>query len=76
MTLHTIVDPEIIWQKESDAITAAREEIEYDGILLEVIRCDEKTVIINRIISTNPNDYMKSYLQPGMKMKYNIISQE
>jgi hypothetical protein len=76
MTLYTIVDPELIWQQDAEVHDITREEIEYDGILLEVTRYDDKTVIINRIISTNPNDYMKPYLQPGIKMKYTFLSQE
>jgi Uma2 family endonuclease len=74
MILHTIVDPELIWRQdvEMQAIT----EIEYNGIRLEVTRSDEKTVRINRIISTNLKDYLDPSLQPGSKMEYTLKSRE
>jgi predicted methyltransferase MtxX (methanogen marker protein 4) len=73
MILHTIIDPEWIWNQETEI--QKKEEIEYQGIRLEVIQADERTVVIDRVISTNLKDYLNPSLQPGCKLEYTLKSQ-
>lgn len=73
MILHTIIDPEWVWQNETEI--QKKKEIEYKGVRLEVIEGDEKTVLIDRIISTNLKDYLDPDLQPGNKMIYTLKPQ-
>ena len=74
MILHTIVDPNLIWQQKEEIQTTT--EIKYHGIRMEVIPMDEKTVQINRILSTNLKDYLNPVLQPGSKLEYTLNPRE
>jgi hypothetical protein len=74
MILHTIIDPESIWQQKTEI--REKKEIEYKGVRLEVIQDDEKAVLIDRIITTNLKDYLDPGLQPGCKIEYTLLSQE
>jgi hypothetical protein len=40
MILHTIVEPELIWQKQNDIVETT--EITFKGVQLEVRRIDEE----------------------------------
>jgi len=73
MILHTIVEPELIWQKQNDIVETT--EITYKGVQLEVRRIDEEKVVINRILSTNLSDYLDIELQPGSIIAYTLQSQ-
>lgn len=73
MILHTIVDPNLIWYKELDC--NERMEIRYKGVQLEVIRANEKNVVVNRILSTDLNHYLDPDLQPGSTIKCTFMSQ-
>ena len=56
MTLYTIVDPNVIWAKEYSVPEMI--EITWKGVLLNVIRKDDRTIIINRVLSTDPMVYL------------------
>lgn len=71
--LHTIIDPEWIWNQGTEI--QQKKEIEYEGIRLEVIPVDEKTVVVDRVISTDPKDFMNPGLQPGSQLEYILKSQ-
>ena len=73
MILHTIVDPDLIWNKGSDCYE--RKEITYKGVKLEVIRANESYVVVNRIFSTDLSHYLDPDLQPGSTIKYTLMSQ-
>ncbi|HHU78599.1 MAG: YlzJ-like family protein [Caldicoprobacterales bacterium] len=74
MILHTIVNPEQVWAEHSQAIEI--QETEYKGVRLEVLKRDEETVVINRIISTDLHDYLNPNLQPGTIIEYTWRSRE
>ncbi|HHU48760.1 MAG: YlzJ-like family protein [Caldicoprobacterales bacterium] len=73
MILHTIVDHELIWKEEADTIELM--EVTYKGIQLEVKRIEERKVVVNRIISTDPNHYLDPELQPGSTIIYTLQPQ-
>lgn len=77
MLLHTIIDPEVIWnQGAKDEDYTKKCEINYGGIKLEVIEADQNTYIVNRILSTNLKDFLNPELQPGSKIELVLKSQE
>ncbi len=73
MILHTVIKPELIF----NALQPTEQEsniriIQWNNIKLEVKPAGESNYKINRIISTNPNDYLHPQLQPGMEFKLDI----
>jgi hypothetical protein len=75
MILHTIVDQNLVWARQNDKSEEII-ELKWQGVPLEVIKKDEKTVVINRIISTDLKDYLDPNLQPGMEIAYTLESRE
>ncbi|MDD3839262.1 MAG: YlzJ-like family protein [Clostridia bacterium] len=65
MIIHSIVCIEnIFWDNFSEKI----EEIDYQGVMLQAIKTDYNKYKIIRIISSNPNDYMRQDIQPGSEI--------
>lgn len=68
MILYTILDPGFVL---SDGPYAQQEassgfsELKVDGITVQVAQINEKQVRVERIISTNPLDYLNARVQPG-----------
>ncbi|HCS75766.1 MAG TPA: hypothetical protein DIW17_18080 [Clostridiales bacterium] len=75
MILHTIVDSNLIW-KNQDAEPVKTIELIWQGVPMEVIKKDEKTVVINRILTTNLKHYLNPSIQPGMEITYTLTSRE
>lgn len=77
MILHTIISPDYILPNGLNNTEIVKtQEIEYKGIMLEVIELDKKTYAINRILSTNPKDFLKLELQPGAIIELTFNSQD
>lgn len=75
MILHTIVDQNLIWGQQNNG-SVQTIELVWQSVPMEVIRKDEKTVVINRILSTDPQHYLNPSLQPGMEITYTLKSWE
>lgn len=72
MILHTIMDPGIIFYNESDFQHENIMEIEYNDVKLEVKMIDHKSCVINRIITTNMDYYLKPEIQPGTTLSLSM----
>ncbi|HPT79049.1 MAG TPA: YlzJ-like family protein [Candidatus Atribacteria bacterium] len=74
MVLYTIIEPELIGflpefaKAQSDKGYGATQIIDYEGVKLEVMPATDNTFIVNRIISTDPADYIRPRLQPGCRI--------
>ena len=64
MTLYTIVPDEIIFPHQHDKI-AQMIEMKVNGVHVMVEHEGGSSFRIDRIVSTNPEDYMKANVQPG-----------
>lgn len=64
MTLYTIVPDEIIFPHHQDKI-AQMIEMKVNGVHVMVEHEGGSSFRIDRIVSTNPEDYMKANVQPG-----------
>jgi hypothetical protein len=67
MIIHSIVPLDVIFS--SDTQEDHNEVIDYGQIKLEVRKIENKDYEVVRIISTNPEDYLKADLQPGSILK-------
>lgn len=69
MILWTIVPEDVIFasQNQPDLIC---EEIDYSGQKLIVEQISPSEFRINRLLTTNPSDYLDSKLQPGKIIRY------
>lgn len=71
MILYTIYDPNAIFEyRDFNDRQASKfhNEINIDGIMLEVSQSN-KDYRVERIISTNPADYLNPRFQPGSLVK-------
>ncbi|NLB41568.1 MAG: hypothetical protein GX815_04785 [Clostridiales bacterium] len=75
MILHTIVDQNLIWGQHDDG-SVQTIELVWQSVPMEVIKKDDKTVVINRILSTDLQDYLNPSLQPGTEITYTLKSWE
>ncbi|MDM5309980.1 YlzJ-like family protein [Peribacillus frigoritolerans] len=64
MTLYTIVPEEIIFPHHHEK-TANLIEMIYNGVHVMVEHDGGRTFRIDRIVSTDPEDYMNVHIQPG-----------
>lgn len=64
MTLYTIVPEEVIFPHPHEKI-ANMIEMKVNGVHVLVEHEGGSSFRIDRIVSTNPEDYMKSNVQPG-----------
>ena len=67
MIIHSIVPIDVIFK--IDATDIHNEILDYKNIQIEVRSIDKQSYEIVRIISTDPNDYLKPELQPGSVIK-------
>jgi len=65
LILHTIVPTDYIFGHFTDQTGPGFRVIEWNNVKLEVIPAGEQRYQINRIMSTNPFDYLNPRLQPG-----------
>jgi len=65
LIIYTIVQPQFILGKHIDTTNTSCRVIEWNNIKLEVQTVGGYGYRINRVISTNPFDYLNPKLQPG-----------
>ncbi|MDQ0175756.1 YlzJ-like family protein [Bacillus chungangensis] len=63
MILHTTIPQELIFPQESNMFTQ-QTTVEVNGISL-IVEQEENRYRIIRLLSSNPNDYLRSELLPG-----------
>ncbi|MFS8500723.1 MAG: YlzJ-like family protein [Caldicoprobacter sp.] len=66
MILHTIVPIQYIFSDYTAQTRSTPRLIEWNNVKLEVLPAGEGKYQINRILSTNPFDYLNPRLQPGI----------
>jgi hypothetical protein len=66
--LWTIMPIEVVLG--DSAFAPVFEDIEYDGIWLQVERISPVQSRIVRLLTTNPTDYLEPTLQPGSLLSY------
>lgn len=74
MSLYTIMDIDYIMDGFSTQDTRKKNDITYKelshkGVRLEVMCTKSNRYIVNRIISTDPKDYLKEEIQPGLEIE-------
>lgn len=72
MILYTIFDPNIIFNNETfdqNQSSNSKSEIMVNGVMIEVSRVNDSDMRVERIISTNPYDYLNNKIQPGSIIK-------
>ncbi|MCM8900797.1 YlzJ-like family protein [Caldicoprobacter algeriensis] len=65
MILHTIVPLQFIFGDFTAQTRPGFRIIEWNNVKLEVLPAGQQRYQINRILSTNPFDYLNPRLQPG-----------
>ncbi|CAM3360248.1 YlzJ-like family protein [Marinicrinis lubricantis] len=69
MTLYTEVSLNDIFEGH-DQLTQALEEIQVEGVTMQVEPMSTGQAKIVRLISSDPNDYLNPRLQPGSIIEY------
>ncbi len=72
MILHTIMQPETIFEEVKAKEALIIKEITFEGVILEVEKRGEQNYIVQRMISSNPSDYLRPDLQPGTVLTQQI----
>jgi len=67
--IYSVISQDIIFADSERDRNIQFEEIYYKGSLLQVYYNENKNYIIERILSTNPYDYLNDELQPGNIIK-------
>ena len=70
MVLWTIMPIELVLQQDTDGKHNGYEEFNYAGSKVMVERVADNQCRIVRIISSNPNDYLRDDIQPGVYLTY------
>jgi len=68
MILYTIYDQNVIFQNGGfgeQQSNASYSEMNVDGIMVQVSQNNNADIHVERIISTNPSDYLNPKFQPG-----------
>lgn len=72
MIHHTILDPSVIFGQDYKLPELV--ECKYLGQDVEAFKGSDDTLVISRIISTDPNVYLDPKLQPGCKFSLSSIN--
>lgn len=69
MIIYSPISPELIWQ---DSIESGFKLVEdsINGIKIQIMITHDKTARIERILSTDPQDYLNLRYQPGRFIDY------
>ena len=67
MILYTIYDPEFVFSTQQNNVSYS--EMSVDGVKVQISLENNSDFRVERIISTNPNDYLNPKLQPGSIIK-------
>ena len=70
MVLWTVMPLEDVFPQE---YSPNYEEMEYSGVRMYVERVSNDEYRVVRILSTNPQDYLRKELQPGQIISLNLI---
>ena len=68
MMHYTLIDPQLIWATEKDKPVLVEKTL--NGVQVLLREETDETWSVQRIISTNPHDYLRPELQPGMRIKF------
>jgi len=68
MILWSIIPPDMVWGNVDPP--SAYEEIEYNGMKCLVEKTNPTQYRVVRLLTTNPNDYLSTALQPGTIVSY------
>ncbi|EGO62113.1 YlzJ-like family protein [Acetonema longum] len=68
--LWTVMPIETVVASAADPEIPVLEELEYQGIRLQVSKVSAAEYQVVRILTTNPEDYLRSDLQPGSILTY------
>lgn len=63
MILYTIYDPEYVFGTQQN--NASYSEMSVDGVTVQICQTSNSEARIERILSTNPADFLNPKLQPG-----------
>lgn len=72
MILYTIMDTNYVLNTivtGSEASVPDMIETCIDGVMVECLHIEKDTFRVERILSTNPRDYLNPHLQPGIDIK-------
>lgn len=75
MILHTIFDPNVVFRNASyeEQTNTNFSDMYIDGVTVQVSQLSNSDMRVERIISTNPMDYLNKKIQPGCIVKKSII---
>lgn len=71
MLIYSPMPPELIWEGY-DEFKPQYEEINLDGILIQIEPLGNNHARVVRIFSTDPPDYLNSLYQPGNIIRYEL----
>ncbi len=71
MIIHSIVPIEQIFEG-FDQIRDELEEIQMDGLIIQVLPINSRQAKIVRLISPNPHDYLNPKYAPGEMIDYHL----
>jgi len=69
LIIYSPVPAELIWQNQLQADYKLVDQV-IGGIPVQVMVCKDGTARVERILSTNPQDYLKAELQPGQLIAF------
>jgi YlzJ-like protein len=72
MIIYSVIPSEIIYQG-MESFDPHYEEMDMDGVKLQVERLNQYQAAIVRLISYNPQDYLNPKFAPGTLITYNPI---
>lgn len=70
MVIWTVMPDEFIFSDFQPDCAPEREEVKYQGVSLIVERISTRQCRIERLLTTNPADYLRPELQPGVVLTY------
>jgi beta-lactam-binding protein with PASTA domain len=68
--IYSPIPEEAIFQDVIWAAAKPKKLLQYQGVYVEVEELSSGEIKIERIVSTDPDDYLIAALQPGSKIKY------
>lgn len=71
MIIWSIVPPEIMWNASDNL--PAYEEIQWHGMKCVVEKTSPTQYKVIRLLTTDPNDYLRIELQPGSTLTYDPL---
>ncbi|MDX9871374.1 MAG: YlzJ-like family protein [Clostridia bacterium] len=69
MIIYTPIPPEILWQDKKETDYRLVEDA-IDGIRMQIMLLPDQTARIERILSTDPQDFLRESCRPGTVIEY------